>query len=313
MSEFKRGLEDKLINCVKNETSWWREVVEHPNLAIAVRHKYLNVYANGQSIFKISQKSGTLVAETHYKYLVDRAAPVYRSFSREPNTNCWKFKTEGLQFIREYEKRSTLEQLIRNAKIYAGDEKKHVHSILKRNSNVIDVEVAFTTLLEGDAQKEPEEDAQKSRVDRIDIVALEEGSGGSIWIVFYEVKTFKDPRIRAKESAEVLSTLKDYREAIERAEGHIKIAYRQVCRDLMALQRPVGKPGKLDPLIEKATSVDVLNVDPNPRLVIVGYDDPQWKDARWKDQLKKLEDLACRVISKGDGADIELDRKRPIR
>jgi hypothetical protein len=285
--EFKRELGSDLRSLLK-EADWWQDVVKDERLAIAIRYKYLNVYSKGQSIFKITQRDGALLAETHYKYLVDRAKPEYRTFSH------LSFDTDQLHFIREYKGKSTLDLLIRNAGVYAGHEKTHVHSILRNNKNIIDVEVAFTTLLERNAeqqaQEHAEEEAEKSRVDRIDIVALEEKSVGSISIVFYEVKTFNDPRIRATENAEVIGTLEDYRDAIKRAESNIRTAYAQVCRDLIFLQRPVGGFDRtLDPLIEKAARDDiVLDVDPNPRLVIVDYSKPQWDASNWQTQLEKL-------------------------
>ena len=139
MGKFRRGLGADLRKCLTEDRKWWPDVREHADLAIAVRDKYLNIYSRGQSIFKVKQRDGTLRAETHYKYLVDRADHEYRAF-REG-----KFDTKGLFFIREYKGRSTLDLLVKNAKVYAGNEKKHVHSIVKKNSNVIDVEIALTT------------------------------------------------------------------------------------------------------------------------------------------------------------------------
>lgn len=175
----------------------------------------------------------------------------------------------------------TLDLLIRNSEAYALDEKKLVHSIIKNNSNVIDLEVSLTRT---------EEEAEKNQINRIDMVALEEKPDGSISIVFYEVKCFNDRRIRAKKDAEVLGTLEDYRQTIIEAKSDIVTAYRHVCRDLMALKRPLGKPGKkLDPLIEKASNNDVaLEVDINPRLIIVDFGYAEKKDERWRAQYKKL-------------------------
>ena len=257
------------------------------------------VVCSAQNIDRVKikqrERDGALLAETHYKYLVDRAKREYRTFSFDTEQQRWCFDTnDEPHFIREYEGKATLSRLISNATPYAGDEKTQVHSILRKNKNIIDVEVAFTTLLEreGDAEteEEAEEKEEKSRVDRIDMVALEEKSGGSISIVFYEVKTFDDPRIRARGNAEVLGTLEDYRDAIKQAESHIRTAYAEVCRDLVFLQRPVGGfDTKLDPLIEMAARDDtVLSVDPNPRLVIVGYSTAQWDALNWQTQLEKL-------------------------
>jgi hypothetical protein len=77
---FMRKLGKELRDCLQKAPSWWRDVRVHPDLAIAIRHKTLNVYSKGQSIFQVRSTAGTLVAETHYKYLLDEAKPEYRSF-----------------------------------------------------------------------------------------------------------------------------------------------------------------------------------------------------------------------------------------
>jgi hypothetical protein len=162
---FRRGLGADLVSCLVKGESWWRDVVNNEKLAIAVRDKSLNVYSNGQSIFKITEKKKALAAKTHFKYLLDTTETPYRSFENG------KFKTKGLKFIQKYEDERTLGQLIKNANVYASKEKEAVHKILKNNSNVTDVEVAFKTLLGGDEDDE----ADETRSDRIDVVALEEG------------------------------------------------------------------------------------------------------------------------------------------
>jgi hypothetical protein len=279
-------------------------VINHPSLAIAIRHKYLNVYSNGQSIFRVRQRNGFLVAKTHFKYLPDRARPEYRSFVDGT------FDTQGLGFIEKYEGESTLDLLVKNANVYAGAKKKDVHSIIKNNGNVIDTEIAFTTLLERKSEEQAEEETEKARVDRIDIVALEENPRRSVSIVFYEVKTFDDPRIRAEEKAEVLGKLDDYQHTIMQAQSSIITAYRRVCRDLVHLQRPVGKPGKVAPVVEKACCEDViLTVDPKPRLVIVGYDRDQWSGPTWQEHCKKLAAHLGngRVLGWGEAAKVRLE------
>jgi hypothetical protein len=136
MAGFSRGLGAELLARLQNERVWWPDVTAYSKLAIAIRHNYLNVYSNGQSIFRITTKFGDLVAETHYKYLVDEAKPEYRTFSNN------KFDVEGLTYFSTYEGTETLDKLISNASLYAGREKEFVHQIIRRdeNSNVIDLE-----------------------------------------------------------------------------------------------------------------------------------------------------------------------------
>ena len=62
-------------------------------------------------------------------------------------------------------------------------------------------------MLDRDQEEKADEEAEKNRIDRIDMVALEEGADGSISIVFYEVKTVTDPRIRKRRNIQVLGTL----------------------------------------------------------------------------------------------------------
>ena len=123
-----------------------------------------------------------------------------------------------------------------------------------------------------ETEMEGEKEADKIGIDRIDMAALEENSNGSISIVFYEVKTFDDSRLRARGNAEVIGQLKDYEQAITHVgDESIVRAYRQVCSDLLNLKRPVGKPGKINSLIERVATIakdrNDLQVDPNLRLI----------------------------------------------
>jgi hypothetical protein len=313
MAGFSRGLGAELLARLQNERVWWPDVTAYSKLAIAIRHNYLNVYSNGQSIFRITTKFGDLVAETHYKYLVDEAKPEYRTFSNN------KFDVEGLTYFSTYEGTETLDKLISNASLYAGREKEFVHQIIRRdeNSNVIDLEVSFTTPQKAEAAPESEIEAEKEAdkvgIDRIDMVALEENSKGSISIVFYEVKTFDDYRLRARGNAEVIGQLKDYEQAIaHKGDESIVRGYRQVCSDLFHLKRPVGKPGKINSLIERVATVakdqNALEVDPNPRLIIVGYKDDQWDGDGWESHLRKLctELGNDRIIGWGDDNNVQI-------
>ena len=140
-------------------------------------------------------------------------------------------------------------------------------------------------------EEQVEREQEKNRVDRIDIVALEERSRGSIAIVFYEIKTFDDPRLRARveENPEVVSKLEDYEDLIAQAKKEIVAGYRQVCEDLITIGRSVAKPGKINELIKEAAKDTNLEVDTKPRLVIVDYTDSQWTDLGWQHHLEKLQ------------------------
>lgn len=67
---FKRGLEPKLLECLLKGETWWLDVMQHEDLAIAIRHRCLNIYSKGQSIFEVKARNNALVAKTHFKILL---------------------------------------------------------------------------------------------------------------------------------------------------------------------------------------------------------------------------------------------------
>ena len=142
------------------------------------------------------------------------------------------------------------------------------------------------------------------------MVALEENSADSISIVFYEVKTFNDPRLRAKRNAAVIGQLDDYEQAtVDIGDEKIAKAYHQVRCDLVRLKRSVGGPAEISSLIEKvANDSNILKVNHKPRLIVVDYDIDQWNGAVWQEHLKKLTEVIGidRVIGWGNAADVKI-------
>src|SRR5688572_856664 len=108
---FARGLGRDLreLFAKQEDNSWWNDIVQHRDLAIAIRDQYLNVYSNGQSLFRIFRRNDDIAGETHYKYLVDKGNPEYRLFQGK------RFNVDNMQFIRDYGP-NTLAKLVSNAK-----------------------------------------------------------------------------------------------------------------------------------------------------------------------------------------------------
>jgi hypothetical protein len=61
----------ELLDVTVTEGQWWRDVLAHPDVIIAVRRDSLNVYHRGASIFLAElTDGGRIVPKTHAKYLV---------------------------------------------------------------------------------------------------------------------------------------------------------------------------------------------------------------------------------------------------
>jgi hypothetical protein len=83
MAEFKKGLSQNFVNALHalaDQRSWWLDVLKDTNLIIAVRNEYINVYWQGQSLFKIGYNAGRIIASTHPKYLLDPSLTQQASF-----------------------------------------------------------------------------------------------------------------------------------------------------------------------------------------------------------------------------------------
>jgi len=45
---------DALNDCYQREGSWWRRIADDPDVFIAIRDGYLNVYVSGGSLLRVS-------------------------------------------------------------------------------------------------------------------------------------------------------------------------------------------------------------------------------------------------------------------
>lgn len=75
MCNFKRGLSADLVESLNEEYErggWWKALADDPQLFIAVRDDYLNVYWKGNSLIRLFLQNGRLVGEVHYKYMLSR-------------------------------------------------------------------------------------------------------------------------------------------------------------------------------------------------------------------------------------------------
>jgi hypothetical protein len=294
------------------QPNWWQEIQRNADLHVAVRENYLNVYTNGQSVFKIALDPAApvtqpqLLMSTHYKYLLKPNMPSkqrYAKFNGKQFLLAGKPAHEAKVIQDVYKANETIAELISTACSYSGPEKRGVHSIARQNSHVIDLEVAFSKEREPSDPTAINEDEAladqktKSTAPRIDLVALHADGGDQARLVFYEVKRFADARL-AGSKPKVLDQLKKYDHFLTDHQDDITIAYKNVCNILLALSTPSRPVPKL--IAETALRRKIV-VDPVCRLVIFGYYASQQK------RIKELESLLPdRIIARGSTKGLKL-------
>jgi hypothetical protein len=276
--------------------AWWSDVLADPDLLLAVRDRSLNVYYRGASLFRITPAREGVAAETHVKYLVRQRQALARlapdgGFSLDPAEAVWT----------RYAGASTLAEMKRAAAALAGLEKTGVHTLVQASPNVVDLEITLTGA-SGDAPVEldgteadaallaPATDGAPSpmRRDRLDVASLEErGVSGEAWLVFHEAKLAANPALRSTSTPAIVGQVARYRGALKQEAERLAAGYPALCRDLVrldALRRTVRMARGLDVaalpprdalVAEVASGARRLRVDPEPRLVLFGFDADQ--------------------------------------
>lgn len=282
MRQFKRGLSLDFINRLNKEYEsggWWKAIADDPQLFIAIRDEYLNVYWKGNSLLRLRMEGGALLGEVHYKYLLrpDVANPYLRIESGRP-----KIGNPADFFFGDF---SDLAGLKRAADAYAGEEKSGVHKIVMSNPNIIDVEVAFGVTNEKSGARVAQ---------RIDFAALRE-IRGSWELVFYEAKAFSNPELRANgKDAPVLNQIEGYRQFLRNAQAEVADSYRTVCSNLHSLhgdgiKKRIGT--MCDALKNIAEGKCDFRVSDDVRLVVFGYDGDQNNGVVWVEHREKLRNV----------------------
>jgi hypothetical protein len=287
-------------------------------LHIAIRGGYLNVYAKGQSVFKVGDGSSSGLArdgkphiELHYKYLLK---PKLLSSKDYVRFDGYSFFMDGQPLLpasivqTSFVPSETVKQLVASAETYSGEEKRGVHEIAKRNSSVIDLEIAFTKTGEDGKRRAP----------RIDLGALHVVGESEACLTFYEVKLASDVRLRdgsKGKGIEVVRQIRSYDEFVETNEKDIRKAYFDVCRTFKEL-KDAGSSVQITQLMDDvATSKKRLVVDPKVKLLVFGYDsDHAHPDSYFNRRigLLKKEGLSGRVFTNGSAKfDLGKLAKRP--
>jgi hypothetical protein len=286
-----------------NERHWFQDLLslwcpsgyasDTHGLRLAIRNGYLNFYRLGQSVARVQCTSGELAAEVHYKYVLDEPLP---GLSKSPYV---RLTGKGVFFrdipVATYQDISTLRHWIEKAeKKHAGAEKSIVDKLVAKNDHIIDLEMAL-----------PAWTLPKVAV-RMDLVAIENET-----VVFWEVKTVDDSRLRCRAEfeedkfPEVLKQLSHYRDYLRR-DSHseqVESAYRSTAKILVKLRALADKIGPVSPLgasIIAASQVDTLAVAPRANLVVVDVESDHPERTAWTSWKRshegKLKDTPMLVL-----------------
>ena len=289
MPEFNRRLPtyalDSLRELTAEQNSWWRSLLQNwmpsgcgDGLRLAIRDGYLNFYAKGQSIARITFGQGgkSPTMSIHAKYVTgDKdAGQRYEKFSHLGGSEL----QEG-SIRRDWPK--ILQQWMSRSECYSGNEKKNIDALIAEWPKVIDLEMGLPAV--GD---------HESAI-RMDLVSLE-GSPEEIRIVFWEAKLISDGRLRSRTGLPtVIEQVNDYRSYLEDNDRRQRVveAYRKCCEiicDIHEIASGVVSVPPLDPLIRAASSADsCLELDRFPRLLI--FDDGEKRQEKiWEKHLEKL-------------------------
>ena len=239
--KFDRGITDFFVDALNNEygnDSWWRKIVDDKDLFLGIRNECLNVYYNGSSILKLEYNGGKFSGKVHHKYL--------------KNTHCKKYVrlSEG-DFDQFYGTDIKIQNIKNSTNVYQGEEKKSVHEIIMRNTNVIDTEI-----------RPPGEHP------RIDFAALRK-EDGVIKIVFYEAKMYSNSDLRSKTCPKILGQVKAYQEIVCRRRDEIVESYQRVACNIDCMS---GWRERRSKIFSQATTGNLI-IDPEVRIVIFGDDD----------------------------------------
>lgn len=131
-----------------------------------------------------------------------------------------------------YQGLQTIAAWIRRADKYSGYEKSGMECVVAANDVVIDLEMGIPWWPEQSTGAGTPERTGKY-APRMDMVALEDGPGGRIDIVFWEAKTLGDSRLRSRSNPEVIRQLQVYNKYLSRPRLPGR-GFRSLCRDVQA-------------------------------------------------------------------------------
>ena len=291
LATFDRGLDDDFVEALNREYAkdgWWRRFVDDPELFVAIRDNRVNVYCRGCSLAELRLDAGEVVGRTHYKYLL---RPSLNTPYVEFAEGAYRLPDKTQELL--VESPDAVRALKKAARPYAGEEKTGVHRILRSNSNILDVEIAFGL---------PRTQETDPAAPRVDFAALRVVQGSGM-VVFYEAKRFADHKaLRAKKWSipKVVTQIDRYSTLLRDNAEKIAESYGRVCCNLLSLHGMSARHAERHALLEYVSRKPLL-IDTEPRLVVFGFDADQRNGAAWTPHRDRLLELLGkkRVLLKG--------------
>ena len=292
---FNKGISKEFVDALK---IWehWGEITSARDLFVGIRKDYINIYYQGCSLFKISYKE-ELIFETHYKYLV---RPIVKNRYVSWKGDRPDVKDPWNDILID---KLDLDLLKKSSRWYAEPEKVGIHRVLKRNRNVVDVEVALSPKSDVETDDQDQITKGKRVADRIDFAAIQRKDGKPC-VVFFEAKRFDNGELRSQKlEPRVFEQIRRYETFIRNNQADIKTSYGRVCKNLVDLV----PPDRYDPLVkEVADRPEQLTVDSDVRLVVFGYDKDQENGKVWNKHKKILRDyFKDRLLLKGSPSEFK--------
>ena len=287
MSNFQRRLPDNGMCALKrlssNPAGWWPDLLSSwapsgspGQLRLAVRNRYMNFYAKGQSIAKITfSQGGSLAAMRIHEKYVNGSSDGGQRYVRLTETE--GRDADGCPV--PWRGPEMLKRWVQESHCYTSEEKRCIETLVQHSPKVIDLEMGL-----------PAFGNRKSPL-RMDLVSLEE-TPEDIRLVFWEAKMIGNNALvsRTQEPA-VLKQIEAYScyltDSVRKKQ--VEEAYRQCCEiicELHKLAKLVGMTLPLDPLIE-AAAISKLVVEETPRLIVFKYGKKRDETA-WQEHLKVL-------------------------
>lgn len=274
MFQFRRGLCTGFVEALNQQylrQDWWSAMADNPDLMVALRDDYLNVYARGCSLLELSRVHDGLKGKVHHKYLPEAAISTTHACLHDD-----RFCLPGKTWIPVDVKR-----LIGNAAAFADEEKTGVHRLVAANRNILDLEITFGL--------------PDRKTLRLDFAALQcDPSQRKATMVFFEAKCFGNTgSLRAKEGApKVLAQLASYEACLRRHKDELIASYRKVCGNLLALS---GVRLRYQACPDLQASMQAihrgempLEIDPEVRLIVFADPQARYDRAAWQVHADKL-------------------------
>jgi len=324
---FRRCLRGEALSTLRDlaaapEENWWQELLRlwspsgaGAGLRLGVRENSLDFYHEGAVVAHVGFGQGMkdepapAYVKTHGKYLLgEDAGDGYLKLLEGPAGWAWRGADAPVSFTKiKNAIGSRMERLRKNGSDRRGLEKRGVDRIVGVNSGVIDLEMALP--------RDAAISSLKEGAPRMDIVALERFED-KLRIVFWEAKTFDDPRLRVDGDgqAEVEGQLETYGKYLTSPDRRKEIvdAYSETCRLLNEFLAMREGTGTTNALYDEAATPGRLDIDEKPRLLI--FDNGKRKNINnnphWERHRKKLEESKVTMLIKDRAEDIFLPKWR---